>query len=45
MLFARPGEFEACGLFSKGHFELMIITILGIIYAFKKSINKTKDEV
>ena len=45
MLFARPGEFEACGLFSKGHFELLIITILGIIYAFKKSINKTKDEV
>ncbi len=45
MLFAKPGEYEACGLFSKGHFELIFITILGISFALKNTINKTKDEV
>ena len=27
------------------HFELIIITVLGIIFALKNTVNKTKDEV
>lgn len=45
MLFANPGEYEPCGIFTKGHFGLIIVTILGIIIALKKTVNKTKEEV
>lgn len=45
MLFAKPGKFEACGMFTKGHFELIIITIVWIIIALKNTMNKTKEEV
>lgn len=45
MLFANPGEYKPCGIFTKGHFGLIIVTVLGIIIALKKTINKTKDEV
>lgn len=45
MLFAAPGKYKPCGMFTTGHFELIIITILGIIIALKKTINKTKEEV
>ena len=45
MLFAKPGKFEACGMFTKGHFELIIITIVWIIIALKNTMNKTKQEV
>ena len=45
MLFARSGEYEPCGMFTTGHFELIIITILGIVIALKNTINKTKEEV
>ena len=33
MLFAGPGEYQPCEMFSTGHFELMIITIFGILGA------------
>lgn len=45
MLFAKPGKFEACGMFTKGHFELIIITIVWIIIALKNTMHKTKEEV
>lgn len=45
MLFAREGEYEPCGMFTTGHFELIIITIFGIVIAQKNTINKTKEEV
>lgn len=45
MLFAYPGEYEPCGLFTIDHFKLIIITIIGIIIALKKTANKTKEEV
>ena len=45
MLFANPGEYEPCGMFTADHFKLIIITIIGIIISLKKTANKTKDEV
>lgn len=45
MLFAKPGQYEPCGIFSEGHFKLLIITILGILMALKKTANKSKEEV
>ena len=45
MLFARPGKFEPCGMFTKGHFELILITIIWITIALKNTMNKTKEEV
>ena len=27
-LFARPGEYEPCGIFSWGHLALIIVTII-----------------
>lgn len=45
MLFAYPGEYEPCGLFTPDHFKLMIVTIIGIIIALKKTINKSKEEI
>lgn len=40
MFFAKPGEYEACGIFSAKHFILIAITILGIIIALKLTVNK-----
>ena len=37
MLFAKPGEYEACGIFGIEHFFLLIITIIGI----KVAVNHT----
>lgn len=45
MLFANPGEYEPCGLFTIDHCKLLIITILGIIIALKKTIHYTKEEI
>lgn len=45
MLFAKPGEYEPCGIFTAGHFALMGATILGIIFALKKTVNKTREDV
>ena len=39
------GEYEACGIFTKGHFILITITIIGIVIALKYSVNKSKKEV
>ena len=45
MLFSKPGEYEACGMFTKGHITLLLLTIIGIIVALKNTANKTKKEV
>lgn len=45
MLFANSGEYEACGMFTKGHITLLLLTIIGIIVALKNTANKTKKEV
>lgn len=44
-MFAKIGEYEPCGIFTKGHFILITITIIGIFIALKKSFNKRKEEV
>lgn len=45
MLFARPGEYEPCGMFTEAHFGLMFATVLGVIVALKNTVKKTKTEV
>lgn len=45
MLFANPGKYEACGIFTIDHFKLIVITTIGIIIALKKTVNKTSEEV
>ena len=45
MFFAKPGEYVPCVIFTMQHFEIIIITVLGIIFALKNTVNKTKDEV
>ena len=44
MFFAKAGEYEACGMFTIGHFILIVITIIGIIISLKKTVNKSKQE-
>lgn len=45
MLFAYPGEYKPCGIFTIDHFKLIVITIIGIIIALKKTAKKTKQEI
>jgi len=40
MFFAKPGKYAACGIFSKEHFILIAITVIGIIIALKYTANK-----
>lgn len=40
MFLAKPGEFEACGMYTFQHFILIIITLLTIAIALKFTINK-----
>jgi len=45
MLFAYPGVYEPCGLFTPDHFKLIIVTIIGIIITLKITIKKSKEEI
>ncbi len=45
MFFAKAGKYEPCRLFSFGHFSLIIITIICVIIALKKTVHKSKEEV
>ena len=45
MFFARPGEYEACGMYTIGHFVLLIITVIIILIALKFTKNKNKDTI
>lgn len=45
MFFAKPNEYEPCGLFSVKHFILIIITLTSIFFALRKTINKSKEDI
>ena len=45
MFFARAGKCEACGIFSSGHWILILITLSCVFVSLKKTINKEKDEI
>ena len=44
MFFSKPGEYEPCGLFSVGHFILLVLSlsIVGIALYNTKNISKEK---
>ena len=44
-MFSNIGEYEPCGIFTKGHFILIAITIVGIFIALKHSVKKNKEEI
>ena len=39
-MFANAGKYEACGIFTRDHFILLVITIIGIFVALKYTVNK-----
>lgn len=45
MFFARPGEYEACGVFTIQHFILMLITIVAVAIALKYTIKKDINKI
>lgn len=44
-MFAKMGKYEACGIFTTGHFVLATITIIAIFIALKYSVNKSREDV
>ena len=44
-MFAEMGKYEPCGIFTKGHFILITITVIAVFSALKYSINKTKHDI
>lgn len=45
MFLAKPGEYEACGIFTTKHFILIIVTVIAIVIALKKTVSKSKEEI
>ena len=45
MFFAKPNEYEPCGIFTTKHFILIILTIAAISVALKKTVNKIATKV
>ena len=45
MFFAKPGEYEATGLYTIGHLILFVVTVIGIIVAIKFTKNKKDEQV
>ena len=45
MLFAESGKYEPCGIFTKHHITLIVITLIGIAITLKNTIHKSKEEV
>lgn len=45
MLFARPGEYKPCGIFSLEHFGLIAVTIVCIAIAIKIHIKVAKKRL
>lgn len=45
MFLAKEGEYKPCGMYTLGHFILLIISVLGIHFALKKTIHKNKNEI
>lgn len=44
-MFSKIGKYKPCGIFTKGHFILIGITISGIILALKHIVPNNKEEV
>lgn len=44
-MFSNIGKYEPCKIFTKGHFILIIITLITIIIALKYTQNKSKDKI
>lgn len=44
-MFSNIGKYEACGIFTKGHFILITITTIAIIIALKNTVQKDKEQV
>ena len=44
-MFSKIGKYKPCGIFTKGHFILIGVTIGAISIALKHSMNKSKEEV
>ena len=44
-MFSSQGTYKACGIFSIGHFTLLIITIIGIWLALKYTKNKSREDI
>mgnify|MGYP004632691321 FL=1 len=44
-MFADAGVYKPCGIFTKGHFILILATVLGIFVALKHSVGMTKEKV
>ena len=45
MFIARPGEYEACGMYTIGHLLLLVITVISILIALKYTMNKNKEQI
>lgn len=45
MFFAKPGQYEPCGMFSIGHLILFVITITAVILLLKNTRKSSKDTV
>ena len=45
MVFAEVGKYKPCGMFTLGHLELIVITVMCIIVAVQKTVHKSKEEV
>ena len=45
MFFAKPGEYEATGLYSIGHLTLLLITIIGVVIFTIKTKEKDHKQV
>ena len=45
MIFAKPGEYKACGLFTYQHFSLIICTAIGIFLAVKCTKINDKNDI
>lgn len=45
MLFAKPGEYEACGMFSFEHLLLLVLTIMAIKIALKNTDTSNKNVI
>ena len=45
MFLSKPDESNSCGIFTLGHFILIILTTISIITALIKTKNKSKDDV
>ncbi len=44
-MFSNIGEYEPCGIFTRDHFILIIITVIGIFVALKNTVKKSKEEI